>query len=84
VVCTEGKHKHLTAYKHTYQYLLPVQLVGLNTIKSLEEDVWKYLKEGAIKGIEDTFAISDDMDMESFANELLKCVQEKSIYEVIS
>jgi len=47
-----------------------VHLVGLSTIKSLEEYVWKYLKEGAIKGIEDTFAISDDMDMESFANEL--------------
>jgi len=64
--------------------LLPVQLVGLSTIKSLEEDVWKYLKEGAIKGIEDIFTISDDMDMESFANELLECVQEKSIYDVIS
>jgi len=58
-------------------------LVGLSTIKSLEEDVWKYLKEGAVKGIKDTFAISDDMDMESFANELLECVQERSIYEVI-
>lgn len=60
-------------------------------VYSLEDDIWDHLGGVALKSIQETFAnearptmhVTTKMDLEVFANELVECVQGKSVYEVI-